>query len=442
MSSSKSNKVLSHEQQEQMLSLLASGEHSKRGIASMMRISDSTVRKYAEKLGVNAFSAAVDPKDPILMMGRQIARQADTLRMLRSQVKSVNERGFGYDDFMTALTRFVETEKLKPLVYYPTQIQKAKKLGPVPAVKPGHTEIATLTLSDWHLTEVVRKADSNGINVYNTLIAANRLWAVVQKFKQIYQLQSAAFKFDKIWLPVLGDLISGSIHEEFISSNDATDQCAQILGIRLLEMVILELKSHGIPIELDCYVGNHPRTTKKVPTKNIAHTNLEWLCYEVVKMLFRDDKQVTVNVHTSQFGIVEQYGHKYMLEHGIDWKNGKESDTESRLRDLLDDPIYRKANGNQGASFDNIIIGNLHTPKFLERTVVNGSLIGQNELGQQWRLKPIRAQQMMFGISRSHVRTFQYGLDVTNVRSDKVENPFSEFASEFLKDHGRYIHVA
>jgi hypothetical protein len=84
------------------------------------------------------------------------------------------------------------------------------------------------------------------------MIGSNRLFEIVQKFKRIVQMHRALYKIDKIVLLVLGDMISGSIHEEFLWSNDLPDMAAQILGARLLRMVIEEIKSLGIHIEIHC----------------------------------------------------------------------------------------------------------------------------------------------------------------------------------------------
>lgn len=435
----KSNEPLSPEMQGDIARLFAEGE-SARSIARTLDLSDSTVRKYLEKLGITAYKTAAndDPQEMLRRMGRQIARQSATISDLRKHVKAVNERGFGYDDLIDELKRIAAEERKNPLKYYPTTITKAKQLAPVPAIDAKHQEIVALALSDWHIAETVKLRDANYINVYNTMIGANRLWHIIQRFKQCFQIHRAAFGIEKIWLPVLGDMISGSVHEEFLVTNDMTDQASVILCARLLKMVILELKQLGVPIQLDCVVGNHPRTTKKVPTKGLAHSNLDWMVYMFVAMMFEGDPQVTVNIHTSQIGLVQMYGHRYVIEHGIDWKNGKEDSYEDAIRAILDDPIYREATGITGSAFDQIVIGNLHKGAWLERTVKNASLIGQNELGQQWRLRPIKAQQLMWGISRTHVRTFQYNLDATRIKSEKAENPMSEFAKNYLNDHGKY----
>lgn len=146
---------------------------------------------------------------------------------------------------------------------------------------------------------------------------------------------------------------------------------------------------------------------------------------------------MTLNITTSQIGTKRLYDWNYVFEHGIDVKNGREEDFEDRVRALFDDPTFREATGYSGSAFDQIIIGNMHKPKFLERTVVNGSYIGQNELGQSWRLKPIRAQQLMWGVSQRHVRTWQYAVDLTHVKTAEATNPFSEYAAWFMKKHGQ-----
>lgn len=431
---SNSNQKLSRSQQESILALLENG-HSFRETGRILGLHHSTVQRYAAENTIDM----KDPKaDAVTRLGRQVARLTEANRRINAENKKIKERGFGYDDFLDAFKELIAVEKKNPFTYYPSKFAEIKSAGKSPAIDPKHEEIACLALSDWHISETVSLRDSNGINVYNSIIGSNRLWHIVQRFKQVLTIHQSAFKIRQISLAFLGDMLSGTVHEEFATSNDLTDQAAVLLTSRLMIMVLQELLPLGIPIRVDSVVGNHPRTTPKVPTKGIAHSNLDWLCYEFVKMWFDGNKQIDFHNHTSQFAIVEHFDHRYLYEHGIEWKNGREEDFESSLRDILDDRVYRQATGLQGTAFDQVLIGNLHKPAFLERTIKNGSLIGQNELGQQWRLKPIRAQQLCWGISPSHDRTWQYGLDATHIKSAKPENPFSEFATEFSKDHGRY----
>ena len=313
---------------------------------------------------------------------------------------------------------------------------RTRQAPAIRSIDPLHKETAVVCCSDLHLTETVRPEDANGVNIYNSIIGANRLWEHAQKVKTLINLHRQMYQIERIWSPLLGDIINGTIHEEYVATNDLSDPAAVVLGGRLLCMFYRELESLGLPILIDAVHGNHPRLTNKVPTKRQAHTNLDWMIYEHLKDMFHGDDQIQLDICTAQLGMRRLYDWNYVFEHGIGVKNGAEEAFEDRIRALYDDPIYRRATGYQGASFDQAVIGNLHTAKFLERTVVNGSYIGQNELGQSWRLKPIKAQQLMWGVSKHHVRTWQYEVDMTDIKHASPDNPFSEYATYFMKQHG------
>jgi hypothetical protein len=291
--------------------------------------------------------------------------------------------------------------------------------------------------SDWHLSERVRKQETNGFNEYNSVIASNRMWHVVDQTKQRIANSYVAYTPKELWLIVLGDMINGSIHPDLAYTNDLTDTAAVILCARLMEMGINELKAAGLPINVNCVVGNHPRTVKQMPTKRQGHQSLDWVVYEIVANAFRNDDQVTITIETGQIGMRDVMGHRYLFEHGIDVKSGGEEEFENRLRGLYDDAIYRKATGSRGTTFDQVVIGNMHKPKFLERTIVNGPLVGQSELGVSWRLKPIRSEQALWGITQDAARDWMHPVICTQIISQKAINPFSEYATWFMKKNGR-----
>lgn len=380
---------------------------------------------------------------PPLSQLEKLARKNERLTLDCNELRTMNRKlmragGMGFERSIDELRLVLNESNAKPFQIMPTPAPKHVPLAKAP-VSDGHAEIVTAIVSDWHLSEVVSVYDSNGINKYNSVIASNRIYEHAQAIKKIVRLHQAMYKVDKLWLPVLGDMINGTIHEELLLTNDLSDPSATILAARLLTMLVIELKVLGIPIQLDCIVGNHPRMTAKMPTKVQAQTSFDWVIYEVVADQFKNDSQVEVNVHTSQQALVTQYGWRFLIEHGIDVSSGKEEDFEERLRSIFDDPIYREATGLKGTSFDHIIIGNMHKPKMLERTVVNGCMTGQNELGMSWRLAPVRPTQIMFGISKGHTRTWGYPLTFQHVTSDKALNPFSTYTREFMKKYGRTL---
>lgn len=370
------------------------------------------------------------------LLSRQLQRaQIENSQLRASNKKLLRSGGLNVEGVVDELRELITEEA--PYKSFVTDAIERPTPRKVPAVSEKHVEIAALAWSDWHISEKVRLEDSNNINSYDSLIASARVGQVVDKQKKIIRLHECMYPISKIWVPVLGDMINGSIHEELRLTNDLSDPAATVLCARLMILGLEDLASLGLPIEVDCVIGNHPRMTAKMPTKAQAQTSYDWLIYSMVEDHFARSKQVKINVHTGQLAIVNILGWRWVLEHGIDWHNGREEDAEDAVRALFDDPIYRAATGLTGASFDQIVIGNLHKPAFLERTIKNGSLTGQNELGMSWRLKPIKAQQLMWGISKSHVRTWQYQIDVTNIREAKGSNPYIDYTRDFMKRHGR-----
>jgi hypothetical protein len=368
-------------------------------------------------------------------------RKMQRLMMDNANLRAMNNKllrsgGLAPDKMVDFFTEVLRVEKQEPFtVILPSKKEVIANAKGV--INKEHTEVAALVWSDWHLSEVVKLNDSNKVNAYNSMIAANRIAELVARNIKVINLHRTMYPINKIWLTLLGDMINGSIHPELVLTNDLSDPAATVLAARLMMLAITELKTLDIPIEIDCIVGNHPRMLAKMPTKIQSQVSFDWMIYEMLADYFSDDPQIDIRIHTGQIGIVEQVGWRYIIEHGIDVKNSHEEEFEDRIRALFDDPTYRKATGLKGASFDNIIIGNLHKPAFLERTVKNGSLVGQNELGQAWRLKPIKAQQLMFGISKGHVRTWQYAIDLTDIRSEKVENSYSKYTQQYMLKHGR-----
>lgn len=365
----------------------------------------------------------------------------DRLAQQLTAVKSHNRAlmrstGVPYEDVMEDFKKFLREDKtgghqFKVRAYKPPQ------KSAITAFDKEHSETFALVLSDWHLGEVVRPAEVNGINRYNSVIAANRIFSVVDKFKRIARSHQSMYKIDQIWLPVLGDMISGSIHPELMVTNDLMDIPATTLAARLLIMAIYELKTLGIPIRLDCKVGNHSRTTLKMPTKRQNHTSYDWLCYVMVQEHFSSDSQVEVHIHDGQFGLVNIYKHRIVIEHGYGATIGKERELESHIRDIFDNPVYRESTGLEGTAVDYLIIGDKHQAKSGEGYMVNGSTVGTTELSMSWRLRPISAIQQMIGITKKRMPSFQYQLDVTDITHTRPTNPLSEYTQLFMEEYGR-----
>lgn len=361
------------------------------------------------------------------------ARAEERIKVEIENLKSINKKllranGFIYEDALDAIKKVLENEKLIPQIEFKQE----------PINKKEHSEIACLLVGDWHLGERVTKEQTNGAANYNVFVCANRVFELIKATKQILEYHQKIYKLEKLVIPLLGDFVSGSIQPELVLSNELSDAYSTILVTRLLGFLINELKLLNIPIQLECVTGNHGRIEdKKQPTKNITARNWDWVIYETLVTLFSNDPQIKINVHTEQMAHVKLFNWKYIIEHGYGVKSGKEEDLESRLRALYDDGTYREMTGLKGSSFDCVVMGHLHRGKFLERIIVNPSLIGITELMNAWRLKPVRAGQTLFGVSRKHLRTWTYPIDLTHIQDSQTTNYISRSVKEYMRKYGR-----
>lgn len=298
-----------------------------------------------------------------------------------------------------------------------------------------HNEIACIALSDLHLSEEVSSVATMGMGGYSPIVTARRMNHHLQSAKNIIEIHRRAYNIERIWVPILGDIVGGSIHGLNLT-NSITDAACVVLAARMITMFLLDLASLGIPIDVDTSVGNHGRIAmSNMPSKRQAHNNYDWLVYEMVSDAVKNHPLINMKVSVCQMGIKKLYDHTYVFEHGIDISPKKEDQLEVRLRNMMDNEIFRKANGNQGESFSMAVIGNTHVAKLLPKMIVSGAYVGNNELAILWRLQPVLPQQVMWGVSKSHCRTWSYMLDLSQAESDN--NLISEYTKEFMSEYSK-----
>jgi hypothetical protein len=372
----------------------------------------------------------------------RLTRSLEKAKSENTTLRAANRRlmrntGMSFESQIDSFKEFLQDQPT-------TKLFRAKFDSPVehkPRVKSifdkDHSETAVLLLSDLHTGEVVEPHEINGMNKFNPMILSNRLWEVVEKFIKIIRGHQSMYPIDKIWVPILGDLISGSIHTELALTNALLDLPSSVLAAHLLIMVIERVKILGLPIEVDTVVGNHGRLLAKMPTKKQAHLSLDWMAYVMLERHFQSDAQVTVRIHKGQFGLVAQRGHRYAIEHLAGYSYGKLDELAARIRNIFDNDIYRKATGLEGSAVDFVLGADKHRAHQGPNFIVNGCLPGATELTTSWRLSPVEAEQVTFGISNRNPVTWYYRLQVTENICEEDSNPFSKYTSLFMENHGR-----
>jgi hypothetical protein len=255
---------------------------------------------------------------------------------------------------------------------------------------PRHKEevIAISILSDVHIEELVAKSVVNNLNEYNLNIAGER---VTRYFKRlmymINQTRKSGYKVDNLVLGLLGDFITGYIHEELEESNQLTPVQATIFVQDLLVKGIKFLSEEGnfSKIIIPCVPGNHGRTTSRKRFATGYKNSYEWLIYIGIKNLFSETTKydnVEFIIPESEFIYLDLFGRINKFSHGDHFNyQGGIGGLEVPLKKW----VLRE---NAVIKTDMSWIGHWHQYIVLNKVRVNGSLIGYNSYTRAFGFEP------------------------------------------------------
>lgn len=279
-------------------------------------------------------------------------RKKDTVTELRTQLSLVT-------DELVKANRLLETYQIKT--------------NPVTEIKAPTSDkiknhVAALSLlSDFHAEHKITLESTNGINKHNPTLCERKLEKYfVNLCKRIRQHQKEVI-IDDLVIGILGDMIHGFIHEEYLRTNYMTPIEAMLFMIEQLERGFkylvnnVELKR----ITIVCKVGNHSRTTDKVYTDEEAIYSYEYAIYKILQKMYPDLNWAIENSYYTYLSIYNKltrfsHGHEIKYQGGI----GGLYVPLQRMRLRVDQ--QKKADLN--------CIAHFHTRDFLvnTKTLING----------------------------------------------------------------------
>jgi len=297
---------------------------------------------------------------------REFARLKRELATAQTKLKSSYQT---IDGLKQEVADFAEITNRKPTKPFKSVAKDQK-----------HPATAIVIFSDWHVGETVRPEQVNGLNEYSPAIAKKRAEAVTQNALRLIEDARGMATVDTLVIGLLGDFITGWIHDE-LSQTNAMPPIEETLFVgELLEASLrsFEKNSGCSQIHIVCLVGNHGRHTKKTQAANRTATSHE---YGMYCQLARSLKGTRLGWHSlsPHAGYVAMLdiggGHVGRFMHGdsIKYQGGIGGMTIPVIKQ-----IYRR-NEKQKADFD--FFGDKHTywpgPNFQ----ANGSLIGYGAYG-------------------------------------------------------------
>jgi hypothetical protein len=283
-----------------------------------------------------------------------------------------------------------------------TQLDRPDWILPPKKVKPTDA-IPLAALSDVHASEVVNQAEMNGYNKYNLAIAEIRLQKFFSRTIKVARSWSN-YVYAGILLAVLGDLVSGDIHDELVQTNECSNQEAVLwLVPRIAEGVELFRKEFK-KVHVGSAPGNHGRDNKIPRYKKRSAHNADTLIMRLVAREFNQVPDVTFEIPESLDTPMKVYGYAISLEHGEELaRNFNQGSAEVGALGPLQRGTNRKktAYAAEGHALDYALWGHFHQliPVASRGFVANGSVKGYDEFARGLKFKPERPQQVLMAVS-------------------------------------------
>lgn len=249
-----------------------------------------------------------------------------------------------------------------------------KEVFKVKATQKDNEAAAMVVLSDLHLEERVDAKTVNGINEFNLEIAERRLKNVFVNALKLINIHRTDIKIQTIVLFLLGDIISGTIHDELLESNYLSPTNAILFADRLLSWGIdYILDNSDLNLFIPTCPGNHGRTTHKTRINTYHDNSYEQLLYRNLQKRYEKEKRIVFQVSESYLNYVQVFDFVIRAHHG-DFIKGSGSN--------LKVPFYKAiAEWNSSRPADLDVIGHYHNYTVDRKFIVNGSLVGYNAFG-------------------------------------------------------------
>jgi hypothetical protein len=272
-------------------------------------------------------------------------------------------------------------------------------------IEPSHgsgTSEATpvLLASDWHAEENITKAQTNGLNESNLELADAKITKFWQSGLRLIKLLNKDVTINNVVLGLLGDFITGHLHEESVE-NVALGPTEAIVWVqnRIIAGLQFMLDNSSYTYTVVCRVGNHSRTTKKVHFSVENHHSLEHLMYVHLKGYFRSEPRLNFVIQDGYHAYVDIYDTTVRFHHGHAIKYG------GGVGGLFI-PTYKKISQWQKgrhASLD--CFGHFHQMKDGGNFLCNGSLVGYNSYALSIGADFEQPKQTLFLVDKRRGRT-------------------------------------
>lgn len=307
--------------------------------------------------------------------------------------------------YRDALSEGGSNDPVRASVDFMAELRKSLGSGkPMTPLKASTTDGETMVvvLADWHFGSMEK--DSMGNITYSLRVARDRADLMCRKILSLASKHiTMGTKIGDIAVLVAGDMVDG---EGIFEGQSYQIECAppqQVLEVvKTMRDFILGLKALNLPINIYAVKGNHGRVGKKDMS---PQSNWDLMVYMILEDWIKtsDIKGVALIASNTDYLNVDIRGWKYNLRH----KGLASAETPSGASKL--------AGWASLHSCDAVVCGHLHHFSINESLnkliIMSGSLKGVDDFSESIA-KGCHPSQVVFGVTKSHLITFQYRVDL------------------------------
>jgi hypothetical protein len=321
----------------------------------------------------------------------------DEVRDLRDQLRAAH-RASGTEEIIRQIVgRIADTPREPPK--WATEPPKRERHKSTP-------EVPVTIWSDWHLGEVVERAEVNGFNSFNLEIAEIRIERLIDTTIRLCR-ENHTGTYPGIVVNMLGDFVSGGLHPELLATDEEEVIPCSLKAADWLVGGLRRIADHFGRVYVPCATGNHGRTTTKPEFKRYYRKNFDWLIIQMVARHFAEDKRIQFDIRPSNDVHYRVFGERYLACHG-DMLGVRGGDGIIGSIGPIVRGEIKQAGQSQalGFGFDKLLCGHWHQRLWLPRAIVNNALKGFDEYAMKaLGAKPDRPTQALWFVHPAHGQT-------------------------------------
>jgi hypothetical protein len=271
-----------------------------------------------------------------------------------------------------------------------------------PKAKAGVSESAAVMVwSDWHSEETVLPEQVSGKNEFNLKIFHERFWNLLRGNLAWFKINAAATNIKTVVLALLGDFITGSIHDDLMEGNQLQPADAIYNVFSYLATAVqyfLDNTAPDVEIIIPCHSGNHGRMTHEQRIATEAGNSLEYFMYLMLRDHFKDSKRVRFIVQNGYHSYISFFEGRFVARfhhgHQINYQGGVGGITV---------PVNKAiAQWNKARHADLDVFGHFHTKFDGGNFISNGALIGYSAYAVSIKGTYEEPSQQQFLINREY----------------------------------------